>query len=86
MRYGEAHDDYAGNKVISATGLIVDNDNNPVGVIGADVTLNRISIIVNSLIEMDDAQSFLVNKDTGMVLASSDSLEPYTILGKFIIL
>ena len=82
MRYGEAHDDYAGNKVISATGLIVDNDNNPVGVIGADVTLNRISIIVNSLIEMDDAQSFLVNKDTGMVLASSDSLEPYTILGE----
>ncbi|WP_321995056.1 methyl-accepting chemotaxis protein [Clostridium butyricum] len=82
MHYGEAHDDYAGNKVISATGLIVDNDNNPVGVIGADVTLNRISIIVNSLIEMDDAQSFLVNKDTGMVLASSDSLEPYTILGE----
>ncbi|WP_321833041.1 methyl-accepting chemotaxis protein [Clostridium butyricum] len=82
MRYGEAHDDYAGNKVISATGLIVDNNNNPVGVIGADVTLNRISIIVNSLIEMDDAQSFLVNKDTGMVLASSDSLEPYTILGE----
>ncbi|MDO5516750.1 MAG: methyl-accepting chemotaxis protein [Clostridium sp.] len=79
MRYGDPHENYERENVISATGLIV-QDGQPIGVIGADVTLNRISIIVNSLIDMEDAQAFLVNKTNGMVLASSDSLKPYSIL------
>lgn len=74
MKYGDPYKNSDGNYVISATGLIV-NDGQPLGVIGADVTLNRISIIVNSLIDMENAQAFLVDKNTGMVLASSDALE-----------
>ena len=70
MRYGEPYKDSNNNSIISATGLLV-NNGNPVGVIGADVKLDRISIIVNSLIDMDDAQSFLVDKDNGTVIASS---------------
>ena len=70
MRYGEPYKDSNNNSIISATGLLV-NNGKPVGVVGADVKLDRISIIVNSLIDMDDAQSFLVDKDNGTVIASS---------------
>lgn len=37
------------------------------------MTLDRISIIVNSFIEMDDAQTFLVDKNSGTILADRDS-------------
>lgn len=79
MRYGIPYKNSDGAYVVSATGLIVDNGE-PVGVIGGDLTLNRISVIINSLIDMEDAQAFLVDKDTGMVLASSDALEAYSTL------
>jgi len=44
-----------------------------VRVIAADMTLDRISVIVNSFIEMHDAEAFLVDKDSSVILASRDS-------------
>lgn len=81
MRYGNPHKDFAGNNVVSATGMIV-NNGQPVGVIGADVTLDKISIIVNSLIDMENADAFLLDRRNGQVLASSDSLEVNSVLSK----
>lgn len=82
MRYGEPYKNPAGSNVISATGLIV-NNNEPVGVIGGDVTLDKISIIVNSSLDMEGADAFLLNKKNNMVLASSnDSLLEYSVLGQ----
>ena len=81
MRYGTPYKNSDGTYVVSATGLIV-NNGEPLGVLGADLTLNRISVIINSLIDMDSAQAFLLDKDTGMVLASSDSLKIYSTLSE----
>ncbi|MGN0143731.1 MAG: methyl-accepting chemotaxis protein [Clostridium sp.] len=79
MRYGTPYKNSDGIYVVSATGLIV-NNGEPAGVIGADLTLDRINVIINSLIEMDGAQAFLLDKDTGTVLASSDSLKVHSTL------
>lgn len=38
-----------------------------------NMTIQRISIIVNSFIEMADAQAFLVNTVDGSILAHRDS-------------
>ncbi|WP_418917234.1 methyl-accepting chemotaxis protein, partial [Agathobacter sp.] len=38
-----------------------------------DMTLDRITIIVNSFIDMDNAEAFLVDKNTGVILADRES-------------
>ena len=55
-----------------ASGLLNDGSDT-VRVIAADMTLDRISVIVNSFIEMHDAEAFLVDKDSSVILASRDS-------------
>ena len=37
------------------------------------MTLDRITIIVNSFIDMDNAEAFLVDKNTGVILADRES-------------
>lgn len=61
MTIGSAYKNAEGVNVISASGILKDNSDR-IRVISADMTLDRISIIVNSFIEMDDAQTFLVDK------------------------
>ncbi|MBO5623034.1 MAG: cache domain-containing protein, partial [Butyrivibrio sp.] len=51
MAYGTAYTNEAGETVISATGILNDGSDN-IKVIGADVTLNKIMIIVNSGVKM----------------------------------
>ena len=68
MAVGSAHQNPDGTNVVSASGLL-----NDVRVIAADMTLDRISVIVNSFIEMHDAEAFLVDKDSSVILASRDS-------------
>ena len=50
-------------------------------VISADMTLDRISVIVNAFIEMKNAEAILVDKDTATILASRDSAKISTTLG-----
>jgi methyl-accepting chemotaxis protein len=71
MGYGTAYTNDLGETVISATGIINDGTDN-IKVMGADVTLNKISIIVNSGVKMDGASSFLVDTNDDKILAHRD--------------
>lgn len=72
MAVGSAHQNPDGTNVVSASGLLNDGSDT-VRVIAADMTLDRISVIVNSFIEMHDAEAFLVDKDSSVILASRGS-------------
>lgn len=72
MAVGSAHQNPDGTNVVSASGLLNDGSDT-VRVIAADMTLDRISVIVNPFIEMHDAEAFLVDKDSSVILASRDS-------------
>lgn len=72
MVVGSAYQNADGVDVISASGILNDGSDK-VRVISADMTLDRIAIIVNSFIEMNDAEAFLVDKTSGVILANRDS-------------
>jgi len=72
MAYGSAYRNAEGVNVISASGILNDGTDN-IKVISADMTLDRVTIIVNSFIEMDDAEAFLVDTNDGTILAHRDS-------------
>ena len=71
MAYGTAYTNDSGETVISATGILNDG-RDTVRVMGADVSLNKISIIVNSGVKMTDASSFLVDTNDYKILAHRD--------------
>lgn len=81
MAVGNPHVNFQGENVISATGILEDSSGK-MKVISADMTLDRISIIVNSFIEMKHAQAILVNKNDGTILASRDTDKISTIIGQ----
>ena len=72
MGLTNAYTNAEGAKVISASGIL-DDQSGMIRVISADLTLERISIIVNSYIEMDQARAFLVSSTDGTVLAHHDN-------------
>lgn len=72
MGLTNAYTNAKGGNVISASGLL-DDQSGTIKVISADLTLERISIIVNSYIEMDQARAFLVSSSDGTILAHHDS-------------
>lgn len=72
MAYGTAYKDVNGNTVISATG-IMDLKGDVLKVLSADVPLDAISVIVNSGVKMQDASSFLIDKQDYTILAHRDS-------------
>lgn len=72
MAYGEPYKNEEGTYVISASGIINDGSDD-LKVASADVTLEKISIIVNSGVKMKDASSFLVDKSNNMIMAHRDS-------------
>lgn len=67
----EAYTNALGEQVVSATGILK-NEEDDIHIFSADLQLQRVSIIVNSFIEMDDAQAFLVSSTTGEILAHRD--------------
>ncbi len=71
MAVGSAHVNSHGENVISASGILNDGSGQT-RVISADMTLDRISIIVNGFIEMEDAESFLVDGRDGTILANRE--------------
>lgn len=72
MAFTDAYTNSEGDAVISASGILKDNSG-VLKVISADLSLQRISIIVNSFIEMDQAQAFLVSSEDGSVIAHRDT-------------
>lgn len=71
MAYGSAYKNAEGVNVISASGIL-DDGGDEISVISADVTLDKISIIVNSGVKMKNASSFLVDKTDNTILAHRD--------------
>ena len=71
MVYGSTYEDADGTNVISATGIIKDGSDD-LKVIAADLSLDQISIIVNSRVKMDQASSFLVDLTDSTILAHND--------------
>lgn len=74
MHYGEAYDRGDGTMVISATGML-DDGADEIRVLDADLTIDKISIIVNSGVKMKKASSLLIDTTDGLVLASPDSTQ-----------
>lgn len=72
MRYGSAYQSADGTNQVSASAIINDGSDN-LRVISADVSLQRITVIVNSFVKMDDAEAFLVDTSDGTILAHRDS-------------
>ena len=72
MGFTDAYTDEDGEAFVSASGIL-DDGSDVLKVISADLSLQRISIIVNSFIEMEDAQAFLVNAKDGTILAHRDN-------------
>lgn len=72
MAFTDAYTNDAGEAVVSASGILNDGSDS-LKVISADLSLQRISIIVNSFIEMEGAQAFLVNSKDGTILAHRDN-------------
>lgn len=80
MAVGSAYVNSQGENVISASGILNDGSGKT-KVISADMTLDRISIIVNGFIEMKNAESFLVDGRDGTILANRDSALISTTIG-----
>ena len=72
MGFTSAYSNEDGTAVVSASGILNDGSGRQ-RVISADMTLQRISIIVNSLIEMKNAQAFLVSTSNNTILAHRDT-------------
>lgn len=68
MAFTNAYMNENGEAMIGASGMLR-GDFDEVRVIAAELSLQRISIIVNSFIEMEDAQAFLVNTQDNTILA-----------------
>ncbi len=80
IQYGTAYKNAEGQNVISASGIINYGDDS-IKVISADVTLDKISIIVNSGVKMDKATSFLVDTNDSTILAHRDTSLVSSTLG-----
>lgn len=80
MAVGSAYVNSQGENVISASGILNDGSGK-VKVISADMTLDRISIIVNGFIDMEGAESFLIDGRDGTILANRDNALISTKMG-----
>lgn len=72
MAYGSAYKNEEGKDTISASAILNDNSGKT-KVLSADLSLDKISIIVNSMIEMNNAEAFLVDNTDKTILAHGDS-------------
>ena len=79
MDFGPAYKNDEGQYVITAAGILKDSASD-IKVLAGDVTLTNVSIIVNSGVKMEDASSFLVDKETGTILAHRDEKKVSTTL------
>jgi len=72
MAFGSAYKNEEGKNTVSASAIL--NDKSGITkVLSVDLYLDKVSIIVNSLIEMDNAEAFLVDNNDKTILAHRDS-------------
>lgn len=70
--FTDAYTNADGNKVISVCGMLR-TDTNDVRVISMDLSLDKVSVYVNSFVKMEKAESLLVNANNCTILASRDT-------------
>lgn len=80
MAYTSVYQNDNGNNVVSASGILKDGSGK-LKVMAADLSTDKITIMVNSFIDMEGAQAFLVEKDTKKIIAHRDSSLILTELG-----
>ncbi len=81
LAYGTAYVNNQGETVVSATGIINDGQDD-LKVLGADLSLNKITTIVNSGVKMSNANSFLVDRNDYTILAHKDASVVSTTLSQ----
>lgn len=62
LNYGSAYESKEGEKLVSASAMLKDGAEN-IRVLSADLSLQRITVIVNSFVEMDNAEAFLIDEN-----------------------
>lgn len=72
MKYGTAYQNENGENLVSASAILNDGAED-LRVISADVSLQRITVIVNSFVQMNDAEAFLVDSSDKTILANRDA-------------
>lgn len=72
MGFTNAYTREDGMQVISACGMLR-SDSDDVYVLSADLSLDRVSVYVNSFVKMEDAESILVNTEDHTILAARDT-------------
>ena len=72
MGFTDAYTNENGVAVIGASGILNDGTDT-IKVIASELPLERIGIMVNSFIEMEDAEAFLANSMDGAIIAHRDS-------------
>ena len=70
--YTDAYTNEKGNPVISVCGMLR-TASDDIRVISMDLSLDKVSVYVNSFVKMDKAESLLVNANDCTVLASRDT-------------
>ncbi len=69
--FTNAYTNESGVPIISVCGMLR-TDSNDVRVIAMDLSLDKISVYVNSFVKMENAEAFLVNANDNTILASRD--------------
>lgn len=79
MAYGSTYEDANGTAIISASGIVNDGSGQ-LKIMAADLSLNQISIIVNSGVKMNKAAAFLIDTNDNTILAHGDDARVNTVL------
>ncbi len=72
MGFTNAYTRADGRQVISACGTLR-TDSGDIRVLSADLSLDKVSVYVNSFVKMEGAEAFLVNKEDNSILAARDT-------------
>ena len=72
MGFTNAYANEKGEQIISACGMLR-SASGKVCVLSADMSLDKVSVYVNSFVKMEAAEAFLVNKEDNTILASRDT-------------
>ncbi|MFL0168623.1 methyl-accepting chemotaxis protein [Candidatus Clostridium helianthi] len=72
MAFGSPYKNEFGKNVVSASAILNDKSGK-IKIFSVDLSLDKVSIIVNSMIEMHDAEAFLIDSSDKTIVANRDS-------------
>lgn len=72
MAFGSPYKNEFGKNVVSASAILNDKSGK-IKIFSVDLSLDKVSIIVNSMIDMHDAEAFLIDSNDKTIVANRDS-------------